>query len=1238
MFTMQPNTNETITNGAITKYLRSNHRNLDPALALTESVAVLAGVSADEVEGLKKVNIETIFDLAASDLFADATQLVDAAEKPESEIARAGTAPLDLIDRKAQSIPVSELQLEPISTLRALAPARAQQLSQALGVETIRDLALWPPYHSARAIANVALGGLEELGDDPERPLDLVPATGRYPTERVQYEVILLDKVHAPRDLNGSPLEDAGPIDVSVAAAPEAGFRQVATGALLIFTQSWYTLGLSLGQLLHALALAPGESTRIALIDWTRRTRAAVSEGVTETEALQSTLDHNRSISEVTHAVATEMQTGRSETVGVGSAFSAGQGGGAAGGGQYGPFSGAGAAGHSLGLSSGMSAARSWSVSTGTRNITADMTQTINDRTHQASNLARNRWATAVREVSQSEHEELSTRAVTNYNHMHALTIQYYEVVQLYRTIVELARVTRCLFVPMKVQTFDARIARRFRAALAAAGLTPEVRALTNLEPDHVAVEAPHRVRPWNRLKEMEFATGEVVGTPESTVVVLPRRFAKIFNFGFWAEVPIDQAIVTFTSGESHVLKLRDVHETQNVSNPRFQPEMGDLFNRDKNGHDFSEIARIEFVKKSDNEDYEGDVDVILTFRGDNEDFRKLEEHLKALGEFTIMGTFSRAGGPPDALDDTTGASLTTTIHVPKDAAQFMAFAFTESIADDDLVKHLNDNAFYYSQAVWRSLDSATLGLLLSPYTFAGRPMIETIDPVPVAVAGNYLVFRTYAEDESWTEFLEEKNLKLGRQQETIVPLPSGGVFAEAVLGRSNSAEKLDVTRFWDWQDSPIPIEAPEIAALQSGSRAQPEDLEPGQLSGSVLNIVNPPALPDPQGMAAILAAIQNGNMFRDMSGLASTIGFAQAAMGGAFEGARDAAAQAGQNAKTAADLLAALYGGGRAPGSAAPNESDSKSSNKGQMLNHAAKLDEKTQKSGQAGASSSAETATPSAGATSKQVETFDSFLPVGGGDGLFGEVLETVLGMAPGGSSAASPAKAAWPRLDRTTVLTRLKDLKADPNLFNQGALGLCTAATFYHHIIQKNPDEFHKYGMALFDTGIGFLGNLKVAPDDDLRNTDYSALAKRFLLMPPQADWMLMSALRDSTNWFFDFEGGPDESVAMRTSLKELSEWYKDTGFYSSVDFSDERGLAKIKTIQKTANNHVALGIKMTLLGMPGRAHMITLESPMTIDEANNKVTFDYWTWGKPVQTLKTTVDALKAHYLHVVTATF
>jgi hypothetical protein len=57
------------------------------------------------------------------------------------------------------------------------------------------------------------------------------------------------------------------------------------------------------------------------------------------------------------------------------------------------------------------------------------MSQNIADSTHQAANAARNRRASVVREVSEAESERISTRTLTNYNHMHALSVQYYEVV-----------------------------------------------------------------------------------------------------------------------------------------------------------------------------------------------------------------------------------------------------------------------------------------------------------------------------------------------------------------------------------------------------------------------------------------------------------------------------------------------------------------------------------------------------------------------------------------------------------------------------------------------------------------------------------------------------------------------------------------------------------------------------------------------------------------------------------------
>ena len=58
------------------------------------------------------------------------------------------------------------------------------------------------------------------------------------------------------------------------------------------------------------------------------------------------------------------------------------------------------------------------------------------------------RHASTVSEAVAEERESISTRTVTNYNHMHALTVQYYEVVQMYRTELRVQQARRLLFHP----------------------------------------------------------------------------------------------------------------------------------------------------------------------------------------------------------------------------------------------------------------------------------------------------------------------------------------------------------------------------------------------------------------------------------------------------------------------------------------------------------------------------------------------------------------------------------------------------------------------------------------------------------------------------------------------------------------------------------------------------------------------------------------------------------------------
>ena len=228
------------------------------------------------------------------------------------------------------------------------------------------------------------------------------------------------------------------------------------------------------------------------------------------------------------------------------------------------------------------------------------------------------------------------------------------------------------------------------------------------------------------------------------------------------------------------------------------------------------------------------------------------------------------------------------------------------------LRNHLNDNALYYSQAIWRSLDQQTLVALLGPFTVKNKRLVDYLDTNPIAVNGNYLVFLFEDEtDQTWIDWLATK-IKKEFSQVRSIALPTGGVWAEGLLSRANSAEKIDLTRFWNWQDSPIPFAAPDIAALQAGQHTVESTQRAGSLDLPVVNIVNPQPIPIMDGLSAITSAITQGNMFRDMSGLAGTQGLAQAGL--------QATTQLTGSALNAATSLAGSFvplagGNGRGPG-----------------------------------------------------------------------------------------------------------------------------------------------------------------------------------------------------------------------------------------------------------------------------------------------------------------------------------
>jgi hypothetical protein len=262
----------------------------------------------------------------------------------------------------------------------------------------------------------------------------------------------------------------------------------------------------------------------------------------------------------------------------------------------------------------------------------------------------------------------------------------------------------------------------------------------------------------------------------------------------------------------------------------------------------------------------------------------------------------------------------------------------------------------------------------------------------------------------------------------------------------------------------------------------------------------------------------------------------------------------------------------------------------------------------------------------------------------------------------------KSSWPHLDENTVIDRLRFLAEHPNLIYQGANGLCGEATFYHHLLQRavNKGLFFTMGSALFRDGVCNVGELKIDPRPRLLESDYSQIVTdRGSTLPPiapQADWMLLTALRDSFNfWSHHYEGKPEQSSAESSSVADQLKWYRRCRLYrsSEVDFvattHDAPPISKnaiFHTVRKTSTNHILLGINLGMIvAGTDEDHAISLESELVFkdtlgqviptdddsispsESSNWTVSFSYWTWAQepPYATVDMSFDNF-SKYLH------
>ena len=735
-------------------------------------------------------------------------------------------------------------------------------------------------------------------------------ATLKLPKSVVKHHwgVSILDKLDTGRFL------DAGDsIELfTITESPPLGASRLALAHVFEFRQTWTPDGFSLGDLLYSLPLAPGQKRRVGIVDWMRREAASRSESDELRDEITAEIVRDRDIREVVASTLTEHLEGKSTAISYGNA----NGGGAAGSGSSGNMSMGAAGGFSMGGGIGSSKAESDAM----RHLVASNTQRIDDATRQAASAVRSRRSTVVRALDQTERVEARAEVVANYNHCHALTIQYFEVLRHFLVKHDIASVREALLVPVPMRGFVADATANpdhrepilaWEDEIASAALTPRVleglAALRRKQADPewklypLAAYGDEPVQEVVVTMEIEFAL--LASTPAEDVADKRKELLKLLDVA---------TVVVMVGAAGNSIPITPVGPSDDAIERRLftgtipfgatPPVLNTLTTFRCLGPAPSTL-RTEFS---------------ATARAVNVTYRT------AFGNGTLFSwSGSRALHP----------EITLIRAVPSEERRSPRLEDQQRI--DYLESHLNTHAEHYHKAIWLQMDPSTRYNLLDQFTvpqldisiaaavenriigFMGNSMVM---PVTINVrVDRQTDFRDASGNPERIAALYEAQLA---SAESRICLPTGGVHAEAIMGSCNACEEVDDSRFWRWQDAPIPDDTPAIDPLGTGTRRADLDVAASTLPASIIAMQTAAALPDPAGIKAALDVLGKAGIFPDLSGLAGNQKNAAEALAKNVDAARDYAKMASEMAqKEAATRSNALAQGSKKIANAKDNK-----------------------------------------------------------------------------------------------------------------------------------------------------------------------------------------------------------------------------------------------------------------------------------------------------------------------------
>ena len=234
---------------------------------------------------------------------------------------------------------------------------------------------------------------------------------------------------------------------------------------------------------------------------------------------------------------------------------------------------------------------------------------------------------------------------------------------------------------------------------------------------------------------------------------------------------------------------------------------------------------------------------------------------------------------------------------------------------------------------------------------------------------------------------------------------------------------------------------------------------------------------------------------------------------------------------------------------------------------------------------------------------------------------------------------ARSVFPNLDLGHYTFSVENRVRNPKIINQGPLKLCGPAAFIYLLASIDPEGFATVALNLITKGSAQYKNLSFIPHPDMIHQQPGSFRdnKGVTHVMDDADWLMMSALRDAENPFFwpGYDPKTNSGTAALTTHWELSSWLSNIDNVKEQRFSgslspDELNAAFdagkrivllvvarqfIDGLSKEERKNTAQGFegKMSAIFAPVFGdHFVVIDSHIQVSNAQD-YTLTVWTWG-------------------------